>query len=251
MRTCALLFVALAASAQQKGVNFFSLEKEAELGAKLAAEMAKIKTPTTHPEVSDYVRRLAAELMPAVPADASGRHFPRYNIAVIIEDTTDTHGTHEPIVLAGGYIFVPESLLLAAKDEAEFAGMLVHAMVHASERHATRLATRQEIAQLAMKPLPNQSYGAVVMNASMLTFRREFETEADVLAVRLASVAGFDPSALARYIDRTQADETDKALSAMPLRDARVQKIGSAIAVLPTRSYSVSDEFLRMQQQLR
>lgn len=250
MRTCALFFVALTASAQQ-GVNFFSLEKEAELGARQAEELMKHKTPTAHPEVTEYVRRLADELMPAVPVDAPGRHFPQHRIAVIVEDTTDTHGTHEPIVLPGGYIFVPESLLLAAKDEAEFACMLLHALMHSSERHATRLATRQEIAQLAMKPLPNQSFGSVVLNANMLTFKREFETDADMLAVNRASVAGFDPAALARYIERTQVDETDKALSSMPLLSARVAKIESAIAVLPARSYFVSDEFLRMQAQLR
>jgi predicted Zn-dependent protease len=36
--------------------------------------------------------------------------------------------THEPAALAGGYVFVLSGLFLAAQDEAEFAGMLAHAM---------------------------------------------------------------------------------------------------------------------------
>ncbi len=255
MRTCALFFVALAASAQQKGVNFYSLEKEADLGAKLSEAMLKQKTPTAHPEVREYVQRLADKVMPAVPIDATGRNFQQFKIAVIVEDTIDTHGTHEPWVLPGGYIFVPEALLLAANDEAEFAGMLVHALSHAAGRHATRLMTRNEIAQLSLKGLPqspgtiNAANSAIPMN--LLTFQREFENEADLMAVNLASAAGFDPAAFERYVERTQVDEAGKAFSSMPLRGARLAKIESAIAVLPARSYSVSDEFLRIQQQLR
>lgn len=245
MRTCALLFVALAANAQQH-VNLFSLEKEAALGEKLSESLLKQKTPTAHPEVSEYVRRLADKVMPAVPIDASGRQFQHYNIAVIVEDTTDNHGTHEPIVLPGGYIFIPEALILAAKDEAEFAGMLVHTLSHVVNRHATRLLSRSQIAQMASAPL-----GVRPDATAMLTFQREFENEADLFAVNLSSAAGFDPAAFARYIDRTQVDDTAKVFSSMPLRAARVARIESAIAVLPARSYSVSDEFLRIQQQLR
>jgi predicted Zn-dependent protease len=236
MRTCALFFVALAANAQQH-VNLFSLEKEAALGEKLSEALLKQKTPTTHPEVREYVQRLADKVMPSAQP---------FKIAVIVEDTTDTHGTHEPIVLPGGYIFVPEALLLAAHDEAEFAGMLVHALSHAANRHATRLMSRNQIAQMASAPI-----GVRPDATAMLTFQREFENEADHFAVNLGAAAGFDPSAFARYIERMQIDNSAKVFSAMPLRNDRVAKIERAIAVLPARSYSVSDEFLRMQAQLR
>lgn len=257
MRTCALFLTALAACAQ--GVNFYSLEKEAELGATMAEAMLKQKTPTSHPEVRAYVQRLALKIAsesPAAPLDASGRHFQEYKVAVIVEDTPDTHGTHEPVVLPGGYIVVSQSLILAAKDEAEFAGMLAHTMAHVAERHATRLLTRTEIAEFATKNNPafaNEMRKAAdtMMNASLLTFRREFETEADAIAVKMAAAARFDPEALARYVGRTQVDEKAKAFSTLPSRDARLQKIENAIADLPARSYSSSDEFLEIQQQLR
>jgi predicted Zn-dependent protease len=149
-------------------------------------------------------------------------------------------------VLPGGYIFVPESLLLAARDEAEFAGMLAHAMAHATERHATRLMTRCEIATVA-----NSSADGRTVPMSMLMFQREFEREADTLAVQIAAIAGFDPQALVRYIDRTQVDGRSKVFSSMPLRAERVQKMERSIATLPERTYAASDEFLEIQKQLR
>jgi len=49
--------VALAASAPPKPVNFYSVEKEDELGARLAGEMAASTTPLNNPAVSAYVDR--------------------------------------------------------------------------------------------------------------------------------------------------------------------------------------------------
>jgi predicted Zn-dependent protease len=244
MRTCALFLVALAASAQ--GVNFYSLEQEAALGAKMAASMVKQITPTAHPQVREYVQRLVQKIKVDTPLDASGRHFQDYKVSVVVENAQYTHGTHEPVVLPGGYIFVPESLILAAQNEAEFAGMLAHAMAHVNGRHATRLLTRNELANTA-----NSSPDGRIISYAMLMFQREFEAEADVSAVQLAAAAGFDPAALARYIDRTQVDEGPKAFSSMPLRSARVEKIDRAIAVLPARAHSQSDEFLAIQKQLQ
>jgi beta-barrel assembly-enhancing protease len=236
MRTCALFLVALAAGAQ--GVNFYSLEQAAALGAKMAESMVKQKTPTPHPQVREYVQRLVQKIKLDVPQE--------YKVSVIVEDTRDAHGTHEPVVLPGGYIFVPESLILAAQNEAEFAGMLAHAMAHVSGRHATRLLTRNEIANAA-----NSAADARTVPVAMLMFQREFEAEADVSALQLAAAAGFDPAALARYIDRTQVDEGSKAFSSMPLRSARLEKIDSAITRLPVRAYSQSNEFLAIQAELR
>jgi predicted Zn-dependent protease len=70
------------------------------------------------------------------------------------ELTTDSSGTFlKPASLPGGYVFVPAGLILAAKDEAEFAGTLAHAMAHIAARHFTRQAARSQTAQSATIPL--------------------------------------------------------------------------------------------------
>jgi predicted Zn-dependent protease len=88
-------------------------------------------------------------------------------------------------------------------------------------------------------------------SAAMLVFAREFERQADGIGIRVAAAAGFDPSALARYIERTQVDGSPRAFSSIPFRNTRIEKIESAIANLPVGSYSSSDEFFSIQQQLR
>ena len=67
-----------------------------------------------------------------------------YTVAIVADD-----GGYEPISLPGGFIFVPASTILAARNEAEFAGMLAHAMAHIAAHHGTRAASRQRIADRA------------------------------------------------------------------------------------------------------
>jgi predicted Zn-dependent protease len=73
--------------------------------------------------------------------------------------------------------------------------------------------------------------------------QRSLEIEADRLAVAMMAGAGFDPEAFANYITRQQNDSEGR-WSAVPLRDERVIKIGSAIRQLP------QNELLRMQDEL-
>jgi predicted Zn-dependent protease len=155
-------------------------------------------------------------------------------------------------MLPGGIIIVSEHLILAARDEAEFAGMLAHAMAHAAGRHATRMLTRREIAQERAYAGPDdwaETMRTQTLNG-MLQFAREFEGAADLIATRAIAAAGLDPSAFAAYIGRTQIDEQHPSQSSMPSRRERVEFIGRAIALLPARPYSSGDEFIRIQKEL-
>jgi hypothetical protein len=55
-----------------------------------------------------------------------------FTFILFADDTCEI--THEPASLPGGYVFVPASLFVATHNEAEFAGMLAHAMEHVAER---------------------------------------------------------------------------------------------------------------------
>ena|ERR1035437_4247033 len=168
-----------------------------------------------------------------------------YKFAVIVEDSPDPHGTHEPAMLPGGFIVFSEHLILAAQDEAEFAGMLAHAMAHAAGRHMTRMLTAREISQ--GKAYAGPDAWAETMKTQtpdgMRQFAREFEGAADLIATRAIAAASLDPSAFAAYIGRTQIEE--------PWRHQRVEFIERAIGLLPARPYSSSGEFLLIQKELR
>jgi predicted Zn-dependent protease len=156
---------------------------------------------------------------------------------------------------------VPAALFVTAQDEAEFAGMLAHAMEHIAQRHGTRQATRGQIANPACIPLifmGGRSCGdseALLLPKAFLATQRSNELEADALAVQTMAHAGFDPMALARYIERVQLQPTTatrQTASALPDREQRLASMRSAIEKLPFASYAApAQEFAAVQQEVR
>ena len=131
MRLFVVLLAAAALSAQERqvgqGVNFYSREKEAVLGAQQAQELQQKTTSLDSAVVRDFVEQIGRSLAAQLPGPSIS-----FTFAVV---TNQVGGpTHEPLSVPGGYIFVPASLILAARNEAECAGMVGHAMAHVAER---------------------------------------------------------------------------------------------------------------------
>jgi predicted Zn-dependent protease len=88
--------------------------------------------------------------------------------------------------------------------------------------------------------------------ASVLPQLREFELRADWWAVSVMANAGWDPAALVRYIGRMQpAEDPRQKFSPLPERDVRLVNLIDAIRDVPGGRYSVSDEFPRIQEEIR
>jgi beta-barrel assembly-enhancing protease len=235
-----------------KGVNFYSIEKEMAVGAELARGYRNNHAPLNDALIQDYVESVGQKLIVALPQQSP---FPYH-----FELTADFNGTFvEPTSFPGGYIFVPAGLILEAKDESEFAGMLAHSMAHILARHSTRQATRAEIAQLATDSIPlifvagNSPQNGALVPAGLLQFQRAYESEADLIAVNMAAAAGYDPTGLEHYIGREQEDPAvQAAFSAFPPRESRVQAMERAIQALPQRTYASSAaDFGRVQEDLK
>jgi predicted Zn-dependent protease len=88
-----------------------ALEKEAALGRGLAEDVRRTNPPIESQAVQDYVAQLGAKLAAQSPNAALPYTFTVVNGV--------PNPLHEPLVLPGGYIFVPLSLLLNVEDEAE------------------------------------------------------------------------------------------------------------------------------------
>jgi predicted Zn-dependent protease len=245
---CVMLFSAVTGMAQiGQGPNLYSREKEVALGASLAQQVQRTATPLDSPAALDYVQRLGAKIAAQLPE-------PRFTYTFAVTSDDRSNALHEPLSFPGGYIFVPASLFLAAQNEAEFAGMLAHAMAHVAARHGTQTASRGEISQLATIPLIFYGgwtgYGARQTSATaipvaLMRSQREYEQEADAMAVKLMSSAGYDPQALARYFSRVWPNNAADVDS----RDARIDAMDRAIRQLaPATS---TGEFLGIQEQVR
>jgi predicted Zn-dependent protease len=244
---CVMILSAVTGIAQVgQGPNLYSREREAAFGAALAQQVRRTVTPLDSPAALEFLQRMGAKIASQLPE-------PRYTYTFAVTSSDQSNSLHEPLSLPGGYIFVPASLFLAAQNEAEFAGMLAHAMAHVAERHGTRAASRGAISQMGTIPLIFyggwMGYGArqTATGPIPVTFARlqpEYEREADAMAVKLMASMGYDPEALVRYFSRVWPDGADS-----DFRDARIVAMGNAIQQLaPVTS---TDEFLRIQEQIR
>ena len=147
----------------------------------------------------------------------------------------------------GGPIFISAELIAAARNEAEFASMLAHAMAHVAERHWTKNATRFDIMQTGFPPPPPGAAAPVPLG--MIQFQRQFERQADYIAVN-AMACGRLRSARFGIVPRTDAAAAaccGRRLRFATPRAERVKAIRGAIAKLPARTYQPSDEFASVQ----
>jgi predicted Zn-dependent protease len=158
------------------------------------------------------------------------------------------------MALSGGYVFVSTSLLTAAENEVEFAGMLAHAMAHVANRDGTRMATQSQLINYGSIPLifmggwSGGSTGAGDSHAAIplgfLKTQRSFELHADREAVRAMAATAYDPKALVRYLSRMPPPDS-VLFSSLPPREERLASLEAAIRQLPL------PEFERVRNQLK
>jgi beta-barrel assembly-enhancing protease len=248
-----LVLVSVSLNAQQPDrvaedrSNSYSLAAEAALGRQMASELRRRTTAVEDSSIEAYVNRLGSKLAMEMPA---ARFSFQFN--VVADDPCEI--THEPASLPGGYVFVPASLLVATHNEAEFAGMLAHAMEHVAVRQATRQATSGQVANSGTIPLifmgswAGSCSGQTLVPVGFLATQRNNELEVDGLAVHAMAGAGFDPTALVSYIKRVQPPQRGR-FSPLPTLDERVTAMNSIIEQLPPSDYEeTSSEFVAIRE---
>jgi len=258
-RILCLISLGLGAMAQQarepgKGVNFYSIQQETALGNQLAGEFRQGTRPVESAAALAYVNWIGQRLA----SQMGGPPF-HYTFELIADSP---RRLDEVANFPGGFLFVPASLILEAKDEDELAGMLAHAIAHIASRDETRQATRAELMHIAGMPLISMTgwTGTAmregeswVMPLALLQMWRRYELDADLLAVRTMAAAGYDPAALARYVERVEPPDGKQAKlgSALPQRSRRLESIRAAIGDLPAQVYGPHEGLEKMKEELR
>lgn len=210
-----------------RGVNFYSLEKEQRLGRELALELEEGVRLVEDPIISKYVNRVGQAIVRNSDAKVP------FTIKVIDDEEVNA------VALPGGYFYVNTGLIMAADSEAELAGVMAHEVAHVAARHATRTETKEKIWNLASLPLVfvGGPAGLAVrqimtfgLPVSFLKFSRDAEREADLLGLEYQWAAGYDPLALVQFLEKLHGREKQKhsflakAFSTHPMTEDRIKK---------------------------
>ncbi|AWK87821.1 peptidase [Azospirillum thermophilum] len=110
--------------------------------------------------------------------------------------------------LPGGYVYITRGLIALAKDEAEVAGVLAHEIGHVTAHHSAQRQQQQTIAGLLAAGvgmvLGNPELGQLAGlggSAVVASYSRAQELEADSLGVETLVRAGYDPFAMATFLE--------------------------------------------------
>jgi len=190
-----------------KGVNWYSIEKEIRMGKKYAQDIERQAKLVDDPVITEYVNRVGQNIV-----RNSDTKVP-VTIKVIDSDEINA------FALPGGFFFVNTGLILKAESEAELAGVMAHEIAHIAARHGTRQATRGQIVNLASIPLIFvggwAGYGirqgaSLLIPMGFLKFSRGFEKEADLFGIQYLYKAGYDPTAFVDFFEKLEASEKRK-----------------------------------------
>ncbi len=176
-----------------------STEKEVSLGRTIAHRVTK-ELPVTADEPMQQKVRAIGERIVAV----CDRKELVYTFTVIHDDEVNAFS------LPGGYVYLNDGLIKKADSDDELAGVIAHEVAHITARHAVKRYESNlgmQLAQVAAIASRSRSAGGmgVAMQAAQLAYARQDELEADRLAVKYMKLAGFDPTAMLKFLQKLSA----------------------------------------------
>ena len=157
----------------------------------------------------------------------------------------DTHIVNA-FALPGGYIYITRGLLALCKNEAQLAGVLAHEIGHVTARHSARRYTRvfsTGVIANIINVLAKNNYGignlvGQTANLYLLSYSREQEFEADKLALRNMSKAGFKVEEMGGFLNSMEnfgklfsemnlikSSQKSDLLSTHPLSSRRINRV--------------------------
>lgn len=188
--------------------NIVSLEKEVALGSQLAAEFEQTARLLEDPVIAEYIDRIGQNIVKHSDA--------KIPFHIKVADTDEVNAFAFP----GGYFYVNKGVILAARNEAELAGVMAHEISHVTARHATQRLSKGQYLQIAAIPalfiggywaqMGIQNALGLGINLELLGITRESEKEADQLGIQYLWNTGYDPNAFVSFFEKMQEEEKSK-----------------------------------------
>jgi predicted Zn-dependent protease len=186
--------------------------------------------------VSSVGRKIVERLDPPQPFD--------YRFAVVRDSTLNA------FAVPGGFVYVNSGILLRITNDAELAGVLAHEIGHSHAHHVVRQQEKSQYLSYAaiagmLLGMLHPAASAVAVGAStaqQLQYSREFEQEADFLAVRYMRAAGYDPQGMVAFMKELWKEQRQMPLDQIPpymlthpLTDERLVNLEAATKDTPAK----------------
>jgi predicted Zn-dependent protease len=164
-----------------------------DLAKEVEAELGLVEDPA----LVAYVNQIGQRLAPYAPR----RDF-EYRFRIVDQEAPNA------FALPGGQIYVSRGLLLLANSEGELANVIGHEIVHAALRHASAQ-------QAVVQSIPG--IFRITAAASIASYSRNQEREADREGQQLAARAGYDPNGMATFLkDLDYTERLELGASRLP-----------------------------------
>lgn len=194
------------ATGKKSFTAFMSIEKEKEVGAREHPRIVeRFGGIYRDDKLNLYVSRIGSKLV-----KFSELPDLKYTFTILNDEKVNA------FALPGGYIYVTRGLLAIVGNEAEMAGVLAHEIAHITARHSSQrysvtkaknigLRVLGVVGSIAGAPTGASQLATLGGEVALKSYSREQELEADMLALRYLSRAGYDPSALTSFFYQLKA----------------------------------------------
>jgi predicted Zn-dependent protease len=240
--------------------------QERKLGETIIRQIRAAGGYLDDPEVSDYLNDLGSRLVAAVPDARQDFEF------FAVPDNSIN-----AFALPGGFVGINTGLILLTQNESELAAVLGHEITHVTQRHMARMIAAQQnnmllsLAGLALAILAARSGGSssgdlasaaiassqALQVQNQLNFTRENEYEADRIGFQRMIAAGFDPRAMAQFMERLQKSSrfmegsAPSYLRTHPITYERIAEAQARADRMPYRQVEDSLDFQLVRALLR
>ncbi len=195
-----------------------SSSAERRLGDRIAREIFRDPDYIDDPVLADYVQGIWQPLLAA--ARARGDLSPELDERFAWEIMLGRDRTVNAFALPGGYFGVHLGLIAIVSNRDELASVLGHELSHVTQRHISRLISKQGqqtpwligamiLGALAASKSPDAGNalivgGQAVVAQNQLNFSRDMEREADRVGYGVMTQAGFEPQGFVSMFDKLQ-----------------------------------------------
>jgi len=195
-----------------------SSSAERRLGDRIARELYRDPDYLDDPVLADYVQGIWQPLMAA--ARARGDLTPELEERFAWEIMLGRDRSVNAFALPGGYLGVHLGLIAVVANRDELASVLGHELSHVTQRHISRLMSKQSqqapwmlgamiLGALAASKSPNAGSammmgGQALALQNQLNFSRDMEREADRVGFGIMTQAGFEAQGFASMFDKLQ-----------------------------------------------